>query len=280
MFLAPDNEHGDEINNLIGYCYGVGLRSSGLKFHAATAMSNHHHTDVTDVNGTLPAFKNWFHAMVARGVNAKRGRFDRFWSGDTPCDTRQPSDEETLEDLVYTLTNAVKAGLVKWGDRWPGFTTYGWRFGKVRTFKRPKWFFDQDGEELPEEVEVKLERPDIYPELSDDELYDLLMEKVREREREIQAEMKRKGRRFKGEKKVRRQHWNKAPTTPEERFTVTPKVAASKWARRAQLQRDREWEQTYAEARRKHATDPNTLFPPGTYWMRRFMGVKVATAPP
>ena len=183
MFLAPDKD-ADELRNLFGYTLGLALEDNGQKLHASVVMSNHHHTDVTDTRGSLPDFKNRLHSTVARSVNAKRGRFDKLWSGDTPCDTRQPTDEETLGDLVYTLVNPVKAGLVKWGHRWPGFTTYGWKFGEVRTFKRPDWYFDPENPKSPKEVQVKLERPDIFPKLSDDELFDLLMVRVRERELE------------------------------------------------------------------------------------------------
>jgi hypothetical protein len=37
-------------------------------------------------------------------------------------------DDESLTNMVYTLTNPVKAGLVKWSPQLPGFTAIGWRF--------------------------------------------------------------------------------------------------------------------------------------------------------
>jgi hypothetical protein len=280
MFLAPDDQAAN-LNNFIGYCYGVTIRSTGAALHAAVVMSNHKHSDITDPFAQRPRFNQQLNSLLARGVNAMRGRSGTFWDGAGTCDTRQPTDEETLDDLVYTLTNPVEAGLVKRGDRWPGFTTYGWRFGEVRRFRRPRWFFDADNEDLPEVIEVRLERPDIFLELSDDELYELLMEKVRARELAIQEKMRRENRRFLGEKKLQRQRWNRAPRTPEDRFKVKPSVASSnKWLRIAQLQRDREWEREYAEARSSHLAGDDAVFPHGTYWMRVHMGVKVANAPP
>jgi hypothetical protein len=244
-------------------------------------MGNHHHTDVTDVLGTLPRFKDSFHANLARGLNCRHGRFDRFWSADGACDTRTPTDDETLEDLVYTLTNPVAAGLVKWGHRWPGFTTYGWKFGETRTFKRPDWYYDPNNPDIPDEVSITLHRPDIFPELSDDELYELLMRRVRERELEIQAEMRKDKRRFVGERKLAKTHWNRAPSTHEDRFTVTPTVAASsRWLRLAQLQRDRDWEAEYAHQRANLHAGREAVFPYGTYWLRVHARVNVANAPP
>src|SRR5690606_18080816 len=121
-------------------------------------------------------------SRALKGINAKRGRFDAFWSVHGPCDIEQLTDEETLEDIVYTYTNAVEAGLVKWAKNWPGFSTYGWRFGERRRFRRPDWFYDPGNEAVPEYVDVVLVRPDIFPELSDDQLYELIQKKVRERE--------------------------------------------------------------------------------------------------
>ncbi|WP_052559464.1 hypothetical protein, partial [Enhygromyxa salina] len=196
-----------ELANFIGYCLGDTAAKTGVQVHASMWMSNHHHTDVTDPDGNIVPFKQQLHSLFARGRNAQLGRTDSVWSGDNPCDTRRPTDDESLMDLVYTLTNPVKAGLVKWSRQWPGFTTMGWRFGETRTFKRPSWFFDATGD-MPEEVSLTLERPAIFLELDDDELYAKLMAAVRERELEIHRDMRRRGRRFMGLQKLAKQRWN------------------------------------------------------------------------
>jgi len=67
------------VNEVIGYWLGVCLERHGLELHSACFMSNHYHLDVTDPLGTLPAFKNHFNAVLARALNALRGRFDKFW---------------------------------------------------------------------------------------------------------------------------------------------------------------------------------------------------------
>jgi putative transposase len=279
LLLSPGDKPKD-LTNFIGYCLAYAAERYGIQVHASVWMSNHHHTDVTDPHGNLVAFKQLLHSMIARGRNARIGRQDTFWSGDDACDTRRPTDDESLGDLVYTLTNPVKAGLVKWGRLWPGFTTAGWKFGETRTFKRPSWFFDERGE-MPDMVSLTLARPPIFSELDDDALYGKLVADVRAREIEIQRELGEKGRRFMGLKKLTKQHWNQVPRSFEERFTITPKYAASsKWLMLAELQRDREWERLYANARALLRAGKPAMFPAGTYWMRRFAGVAVARLPP
>jgi len=280
MLLSPGTE-AKKLANFIGYCLAYSAARYGIQIHASVWMSNHHHTDVTDPDGNLAAFKQLLHSLIARGRNAALHRHDSFWSGDDACDTRRPTDDESLGDLVYTLTNPVEAGLVKWARLWPGFTTIGWRFGETRTFKRPDWFFDEKNGEMPEEVSLTLVRPPIFAALDDNALYEKLMCEVRRCEVEVQQRLRRECRRFIGLKKLALQPWSRAPKSFEERFRVTPKVAAgSKWLAVAELQRNREWERQYAAARTLWLAGESAVFPAGTYWLRRFAGVEVAAQAP
>lgn len=243
-------------------------------------MSNHLHLDVTDPYGVLPEFKTDFNAVLARAINALRGRFDRFWSADKPCDARLADDDDVLDTMAYTLANPTEAGLVKWGRRWPGFTTAGHPFGTRFEFARPAIFFDANGS-LPDTAVVTITRPDIYSEMSDSELYAELVTRTRGLEKAAQIEMRRGPGRFLGESRVLRQSWRDSPRSREDRFTQTPTLSArSKWTRVAQLRRDREWEAAYALAREQMlAGDFAVVFPAGTYWLRRFVGVNVALGP-
>ncbi len=279
LLLSPGADSA-ELVNFIGYCLAHAAAVYGIQVHASVWMSNHHHTDVTDPDGNLVPFKQLLHSMIARGRNARLGRHDSFWSGGDACDTRRPTDDESLGDLVYTLTNPVAAGLVKWSRLWPGFTTMGWRFGEIRTFNRPDWFFDESGQ-MPEQVSMTLVRPPIFPDLDDDALYEKLVMEVRARELAVQKALREKSGRFMGLRKLLRQHWNCAPQSFSERFTVAPKYASSsKWRVLAELHRDREWERQYASARALLRARKPAVFPVGTYWMRHFAGAVVATRPP
>ncbi|MFO7566383.1 MAG: hypothetical protein R6X02_27320, partial [Enhygromyxa sp.] len=157
LLISPGRQAA-KITNFIGYCLAHAAAKYGIAIHASVWMSNHHHTDLTDPDGNLVAFKQLLHSTVARGLNALRGRNGAFWGGGKPCDTRRSTDDDSLGDLVYTLTNPVKDGLVKWARLWPGFSTIGWKFGETRTFERPDWFFDEKGD-MPKQVSLTLVRP-------------------------------------------------------------------------------------------------------------------------
>jgi putative transposase len=274
FYLAP-GEHPEELVGLIGYCLAYCAEQFGIEIHAAAFMSNHYHIDLTDPHANLVEFKRTFNSFVARALNARRKRFGSFWDRSASCDTQRPTDDESFMDLVYTLANPVTAGLVRHARLWPGFTTAGWRFGETRSFRRPKWFFNAD--RMPDVVELTLTRPHVFEELSDDELYERVADEVRRREREVQAEFRRTNRRFVGLDKLRSIRHDKVPTSFEERFGITPKVAAScRWKRLAQLQRDREWELQYALARARLLAGADAVFPAGTYLLRRLARVAVA----
>lgn len=279
FFLAPGSEP-EKLINLIGYCLAYTANKYDIEIHAAVTMSNHYHIDVTDLHGQLPAWKQLFNSLIARGLNALHGRDDTFWSN-KKCDTLHPRGDESLADLVYTITNPVKSGLVKWSHQWPGFSTAGWHFGETRTYQRPTWFFDVDGD-MPETASLTLSRPPICPELDGEALFNELQAAIRRTERKLQAKLRAMGRRFMGLRKLAKQGWNQVARNFEERFQQTPKVATgSRWLRLAQLQRDREWEREYAVARERWlAGDAAVVFPAGTYWLRRFAGVAVAEHPP
>ena len=149
LFLNPDLDSAQKLHNFIGYTLGVCLERYGIDLHAAACPGNHQHLNVTDLYGNLPAFKNTFHGWIARGVNAMRGRFGKFWDSSVPVDSISGNpifdddDHQTCGDfdaLVYTLTQVSKHGILPNGGRYSGFSTYGWRFNETRIFKRPKWF--------------------------------------------------------------------------------------------------------------------------------------------
>ena len=281
MFFAPDGAASEaDLVNFIGYCLAHAANECGVLVHASVVMSDHHHTDVSDPLGNLASFKQRFHSMLARGINKLRGRCDTVWSGDGPRDTRRPTDETSFGDVVYTLTNPVKHGLVPQSELWPGFTTFGWRFGESRTFARPKWFFDPDGR-MPDEVSLTLARPPVYPELDDEDLFEVLLLAVRARERTLGDQHRRANRRFMGLRKVRAQPWSRSASSFEERFVRAPRHGTLDPAL-AQIERSRDhaWRREYVDARTDLLDGGEPVFPHGTDWMRRFAGVTVGPAPP
>ena len=285
MFLSPfgDPRKGhsaDQTENFYGYTLARAVLKYGVQFHAACQMGNHHHLSVTDVLGNRPNFKNSVHSNLARGFNARFGRFDSVWSGEGSCDTVSPSDIESLDDLAYADCNPVTSGLVKWAHLWPGFTTYGWRFGETRTYKRPGWYYDPNNPDNPEFITLTRIRPRIFLELTDDELFDKLMARCMEIQRAKQVEYKAQNRRFVGLPKLSKTKWWKRAKSSEDRFTVIPTVAASdKNKRVAELQRNAKWRAEYAEERGNLQAGRPTALPHGAYFLPRIYGIPVAKPP-
>ncbi len=283
MFMTPfgdsnNPEHtAESTRNFYGYTLARAQLIYGFEFHAATQMGNHHHLDTTDRRGNRPNYKDSIHSVLARGFNARFGRFDAFWSGGGSCDTVTPTDDKTLTDLAYTDINAVSAGLVKWGKQWPGFTTYGWKFGETRTFVRPAWFFDPKNPDNLETIELTRVRPNIFPELSDEELSQRLFDKCRELEVKCQKEFRENNRRFMGLDKLKKTKWWKRATTPETRFETVPTVASSQADLRvAELENNRDWRSDYAEAEDKREKGETPMYPHGSFLLPKRYGFAVA----
>jgi len=93
---------------------------------------------------------------------------------------------------------------------------------------------------------------------------------------EIAAERQRTGQRVYGRRAVLQQSWPGHPSTREPRRNLRPRVATrNQWARLDALSRDREFIVAYTGARKTWREDPRVKFPPGTYWLRRFVSVPV-----
>ncbi|MCA9676009.1 MAG: hypothetical protein KC464_13305, partial [Myxococcales bacterium] len=79
---------------------------------------------------------------------------------------------------------------------------------------------------------------------------------------------------------VLQQDWRSRPTSHGPRRGLRPRVAArSVWARVEALQRNRAFIDAYRAARAAWLAGLSVVFPPGTYWLRRFASVVVAEPP-
>jgi hypothetical protein len=139
---------------------------------------------------------------------------------------------------------------------------------------RPLHFFRPEGS-MPKAVEMRLTIP---PELgSVVEVLAELRERVRAVEAELIADRRRTGRRVCGRRGVLAQSWRSQPASHEPRRNLRPRVATrSKWARIEALLRNRAFIVAYTSARAQWRDGIPVMFPPGTYWLRRFAHVAVA----
>ncbi len=273
FLLRPD----PDTNNAVIYCLAVAAERFEIDVLDFIQMSNHVHDGIYDRHGNAPAFYEHFHKLLAKCMNALRGRWENFFSSEQVCVVRLETREDLINKLVYIATNPVKDGLVARVDDWPGASGYrALVTGTPLTATRPKHFFAEDGT-MPERVTLTLSIP---PELGNrDEILAEVQARVRAVENEAARTRARTGRRVLGRYAVLRQSWRESPTSREPRRGLRPTIAArSLWARLEAIQRKREFVAAYRAARAALLAGAPIPFPVGTYWMRRFVNVEVSAS--
>jgi hypothetical protein len=119
----------------------------------------------------------------------------------------------------------------------------------------------------------------LPPELGNPEqLRAELREQVAAVEAAVAAERRRTGAGVVGRRAILRQSWDDSPGSREPRRSLRPTVGArSQWARIEALLRNREFIIAYRAARACWIAGKTSAFPIGTYWLRRFAHVPLAT---
>ena len=273
----------DLTNQIFLYCMALAAERTGVLVHAFCVLSNHYHLVVTDPDARLPECMQLMNGLIARALNASRGRWEQCFEagGASYSAVRIESPETLLDKLVYTLANPVSSGLVRHAHSWPGL----WSrprdlMGEPLVAVRPRQFFrhEDDGGPMPLTASLPLVRPPGFDDISDDGLRDLIAGRLLERENELAAIAAAEGRAFLGVKTVLAQHWNDAPNTKEPRRKLDPRVAEKHRSRRfAALGRLVSfWLEYRAAWLRFAAGDRAAVFPAGTYAMRVRFGVHCA----
>jgi putative transposase len=270
FLLRPD----DETNNAFLYCLIEAAQRFDIQIILAQMMSNHYHAALYDPHGHEVEFREHFHKMLARSQNALRGRWENFWSSEESCVIEVMSADDLLDKLVYIATNPVKDFLVDKVHHWPGPNfVKALLNGTPMKARRPKHFFRENGP-MPTEVELVLGLPDHVE--GKEAFLATLRRRIEQVEDELEQERLRTGRGIVGRRRVLRAHPEDSPTSHEPRRGMRPRVAArNKWLRIMTLQRNKEWQLEYRDARAKWLLGLPVEFPPGTYWLRRFAGVTV-----
>ena len=269
--LRPDRE----TNNAFIYCLAVAAQRNPIEVMNFVQMSNHLHDALYDRLGNAPAFYEDFHKLLAKCMNALRGRWENFFSSEQVCVVRLETREDLINKLVYIAINPVKDKLVARVDDWPGSSGYrALLSGEPLRATRPKHFFAEDST-MPEEVTLHLTIP---AELGDrDEILSEVRARVAAFEEESARERARTGGRVLGRYAVLRQSWRESPTSREPRRGLRPTIAARNlWARLEAIQRKRDFINAYRRARQALMAGTPIPFPPGTYWLHRFLGVELA----
>ncbi len=271
FLLRPD----DEITNAIAYCLADAAKRFGIDVLVATVESNHHHTVIFDRHGRFPQFIEHFHKMVAKCVNAARGRRENLWSSGEACVTRLLDYETVLAKLTYSAGNPVQDGLVERATQWPGLNGYRHLIHrKPLRARRPMFFFRRDGS-WPDELTLTFAIP---PELGNaEEVIAELKTRVAALEEDTIRIRRRSGARVLGRRAVLDQKWSTSPTTIEARRTLRPRFAGGRDARNKALGEYRVFLDTYRNAFEQWRSGKSCMFPPGTYWLARFTPIGSGT---
>jgi putative transposase len=274
FLLRPD----DETNNAFIYCLAVAAQRYDIDVILPVAESNHHHTTIFDRYGREPEFTEHFHKLLARCMNAFRGRWENFWSSEPPCTVRLIGRETVIAKLVYAASNPVKDRLVARVHHWPGVNGYtNLVFGRSLEATRPRHFFRDDGP-MPEKITLHLTIP---PELGPaQEIIAAVREGVEAVEATVAAERRQTGVGVLGRRAVRDQSWRDSPNSTEPRRNLRPRFAAADPDTRVRaLLRYRAFLEAYRDARDRWRSGQAALFPYGTYWLHRFANVAMAPPP-
>ena len=277
FLLRPD----DFVVRTFLYLLAVAVVEYGILVHGFVCLSNHYHLVATDPFGNLPLFMHRLNGLLARAVNAFRGRWEYFFCPGSYDTVVLESPEDVLDKLVYTLVNPVRAGLVRHAADWKGPTSAEWRFGESREFLRPVGhFFDEHGP-LPEKVTLTLAPPPGFEDVPTAVVDELVRERVAAREEEIRDEFRVAGRAVLGMERVMHFDPEDRPWTHEDRRGLNPRGAGKNAAVR--VEGIRRWSGFLADYRLAWRSyrdgDPSVVFPYGTWLMRVRHGVACHSAP-
>jgi putative transposase len=276
LLLRPSKR----VNQTILYSVAVLGERHGLRLHSLCGMSNHMHHVATDQRGNAPDFDRDCHAIIARQLNAMHGDFESVWAREPTWRMRCEQPSDVLDKIVDTLVNPVETHLVAHGRSWPGVRR-SW-LNKPLKIRRPPGFLRSvdGGGNWPDEVTLRFERPPGFDHLSDEELADLIRERVAVCEAKIREDAAKASKRFLGRRAVLAQSRYAYPSSSASRCTfLRPTVTArSRWARLETLMSDRQWLGEYEAAREHLRCGQLAVFPPGTYKLRVYYNL--ACRPP
>jgi putative transposase len=159
-------------------------------------------------------------------MNALFGWEENFWSNKKPSVVRLEDPDAIRRAIVYTLVNPPASGLVPHATQWPGAHTADMEFGSSLEVERPKVFFRKDGP-MPKTVTLKLVAPEAFRSMGDASFTDLVRHDVATRERQIQDDLQKNGRRFLGRERCLRFDRLDRPRTEEPRCTLSPTIAST-----------------------------------------------------
>ncbi|XXX82343.1 transposase [Sorangium sp. So ce134] len=276
FLLRPDAA----INQLLIYALAVSTRRYGVEVHAICAMSTHLHLVVTDVQGVLPRFLQFFHRLVALGTKVLRKWEGPVWDHEATSVVRLLTPAAAVEKIAYVLANPVAAGLVRHAGEWPGVKVDVGELGRgVLHATRPSVYLDPANPQWVEEATLPLTLPPGIGQENAESVRHQIAVELERQEAQARAEVERQGLRFLGAEQV-------SKVSPYERATSSEGLRGRNPTFAVGRDRGDAWRIAAAAVRafrasyrvaleRWRAGVRSVLFPAGTWWMRTFHGASV-----
>ncbi|WP_437629703.1 transposase [Sorangium sp. So ce854] len=276
LLLRPDSA----ITQLLVYALAVSTRRYGIEVHALCAMSSHVHLVVTDKEGALPRFLQFFHRIVALGTKVLRTWEGPVWDHEATSVVRLLTRAAVVEKIAYVLANPVAAGLVRHAHEWPGAKVDVGELGRgVLRAARPAVYLDPENPQWPKEVALPLALPPVIEQDGAEGFRRQVAAELERQEAQAHAELQEQGRRFLGAERV-------SEVSPYERATSFEALRERNPTFAVGREHGGAWQTAAAAVRafrasyraaleRWRAGIRSVVFPAGTWWMRIFHGASV-----
>ncbi|WP_437730446.1 transposase [Sorangium sp. So ce1335] len=276
LLLRPDAA----INQFLIYALAVSTRRYGIEVHAMCAMSTHLHLVITDVNGVLPRFLQFFHRIVALGTKVLRKWEGPVWDHEATSVVRLLTRAAVVEKIAYVLANPVTAGLVKRAREWPGAKVDTSELGRGRLHAaRPAAYLDPENPQWPEEATLPLALPPGIGHEGAEAFRREVAAELERQEAQAHAEVQRQGLHFLGATRASTISPYGRATSFEALRARNPTFAVGREqgdAWRIAGAAVRAFRASYRAAlERWRSGVRSAVFPSGTWWMRTFHGVNV-----
>ena len=278
LLLRPD----EETNNAVIYCLAVAAQRYDIEVIDFNALSNHVQYVFYDRHRNAPEFCGYFHRLLAKCMNVLRGRRENFFSSDPLSLVRLEERSDVIGKTAYVAANAVGHGLVEHADEWPGARGLEALLAdEPLRATRPSFFFAKDGD-MPAEITLRLTVP---KELGDRATFIReLCRRISVLEQEAAEERVALGRPVLGRDAVLRESWQTIPPAASQekpRNDISPTIGArDRDVRLAAIEKRLIFVAEYRDARKAMLAGSPIPFPPGTYWLARFAGHRVAGPAP
>ncbi len=259
------------VKQLMLYVYGYAAQKYDVSLHCMCVMGNHFHLLVNDRHARLPNFMALANGLVARALNARYQRDDKFWSAD-PYGALRPADaEDLIRRYIYILTNPSAAGLVRFNREYPGVWSGPKVIGKTIRVQRPTFFFSEDGD-MPDFVDVCFEFPEVVAADGREFFLGEIESRIRDAELQHVKERRDAGRSVVGVAKLRQMRWWETPDSDNRWFGLAPAIASHDVeVRVAAIRELRCFRRAYRQAWEKWRDgETDVEFPWGAWWMPRY----------